>query len=117
MMPQCDFGRAQLAGNAVQYAAAQARAETAGGFAFRNDAFHHAIGILLDNAKWHVDSGEVFRQHVLRETRLFLIQIYRDEFKPRLAHAPADYAGYRARRSYPCRPRDTPLPGPPPRSY
>ena len=61
--------------------AAKARTKTAGRLSLRDDPFHHAIGVLLDDAKWHVDCRKVPRQHLFRETGLLLVQIHGDQLE------------------------------------
>ena len=81
MMAECDFGRAELARNAIQRTAAQSRAERAHRPTFRNDALDDAVRILLDDAKGNAAFAQVARQHVRGEARLFLIEIDSDDIE------------------------------------
>src|SRR4051812_33674306 len=81
MMAERDLRRAELAGGAIERAAAQARAERAHGLALRHDALHHGIGVLLDDAEGHAARLQILRQHVPGESRLLLVEVHRDELE------------------------------------
>jgi len=79
VVTQRDLGRAQFGGHAVKHAAAQTRAQTAGGLAFRNQALNDGVGVFFDDAVFNADAFQVSRQHMRRKTGLLLIQIDRDD--------------------------------------
>ena len=79
MMPQRNLGGAQFAGDAIQYAAAQARTERASGLAFGNQALDDGVGVLFLDVKGHTNFCEVLRQHIGRKSRLLLVEIDRHD--------------------------------------
>ena len=81
MMAERDAGRAELAGDAVQHAAPEPRAQRAHRAAFGNHALDDAVGVLLDDVKRHAARREVARQHVGGEARLLLVEVDRDQFE------------------------------------
>ncbi|MCY1540157.1 hypothetical protein D9M68_757780 [compost metagenome] len=76
MVTEGHLGRADLVGVGVQRAAAQARAQRAGGLAFRDLLLHHRVGVLLDDVVRHADGLQVGRQHVLGEAGLLLVHVH-----------------------------------------
>ncbi|MNP52598.1 hypothetical protein D3C76_1470000 [compost metagenome] len=74
-MAEGNLGRAELGGGTIQNAATQTRAERAGGFPFRDLLFNDAVGVLFDNFVLNAQLLQVFRQDMLREARLLLIQV------------------------------------------
>ena len=81
VVTQRDFGDLQLVGHAVQNAPAQAAAQAAHGFAFRNHLLHDAVGVLRFDVKRHAHLLQVLRQDVVRKTGLLLVQVDRDQLK------------------------------------
>ena len=81
MVAQRDAGGADLLGIAVENAAAQARAERAGGFAFRRQLLNYGISVLLQDLEDHAEILQVFRQHVPGKARLFLVEVYGNDFE------------------------------------
>ncbi len=81
MMAERDLGCAQFGGDPVQDAAPQARAQRAGGLAFRNQALDDAVGILVFDMVGDTQLVQVGRQDMVGEIRLFLIQVYRDDLE------------------------------------
>ena len=79
VVAQGDFGCAQFRSGAVKNAAAQTGAERAGGFTFRNFFFNDAVGIFFNNLIFHAQLLKIFRQNMLREARLFLIEVDRHQ--------------------------------------
>ena len=77
MVTQGHLGRADLIGKGIQRAATQARAQRAGGLAFRDLLLDHRIGVLLDDVIRHTDGLQIGRQHVLWEAGLLLVHIHR----------------------------------------
>ena len=77
MMAEGDFCRAQLGGRAVEDPATQARAEGAGGFPFRDLLFDDTVGVLFDNLVLNPQLFQIFRQNMLGEARLFLVEVDR----------------------------------------
>ena len=78
MVAERDLVAAQFVGDAVQDAAAQARAQRAGGLAFRDQALDDAVGILVFDVVIDAQFLQVGRQDVGREVRLLLVQVDRD---------------------------------------
>ena len=81
MMSQRDPRYSIVAGKIVQRAASHARAQTAGRAPLRNDAFHHAVGVLLDYVEWNIEPGGILGKNVFREIGLFLIQVHGEQLK------------------------------------
>ena len=81
MVAEGDLGRAELAGDAVEHAAAQARAQRAGGLALGNHALHHRVGVLILDVEGHAQFLEVGGQHFGRKTRLLLVEVHGDELE------------------------------------
>ena len=81
MMAERDLGRAELAGDAVQHAAAQPRAQRAHRRAFGDHALDDAVGVLLGDAERHAAAVEIARQHVGGKARLLLVEVDRDELE------------------------------------
>ncbi|MNM84990.1 hypothetical protein D3C81_970950 [compost metagenome] len=81
MVAERHLGRADLVGVGVQRAAAQTRAQRAGGLAFRDLLLHHRVGVLLDDVVLHADGFQVLRQHVLGEAGLLLVHVHRDDLE------------------------------------
>jgi len=79
MMAEGDLGRPELGGGTVEDTATQARAQRAGGFPFRDLLFDDAVGILFDNLVFHAQLLKIRRQNMLREPRLFLIEVHRHQ--------------------------------------
>ncbi|MNZ79357.1 hypothetical protein D3C78_979580 [compost metagenome] len=80
-MPQGHLGRADLVGEGVQGAATQARAQRAGGLAFRDQLLDHRVGVFLDDVVLDAQALEVGRQYVLGEARLLLVHVHRDDLE------------------------------------
>lgn len=76
VMTERNFCRTQLCRSTVQNATAQTRAERAGGFALRDLLFYDTVGIFFDDFVLNAQFIEIFRQNMLRETRLFLVKVY-----------------------------------------
>src|SRR5579859_536963 len=68
VMAERDLRRADLLCRPVQRAATQPRAERAHRLAFRNDALHHRVRVLLDDAERHAAAFEISRQYFGRES-------------------------------------------------
>jgi hypothetical protein len=66
---------AELVGDAVQDAAAQARAQRARGFAFRDQALDDAVRILVFDVVIDAELVEVCRQDSGRKIRLRLVEV------------------------------------------
>jgi len=81
VMPERDLGDAMLGRETVQRTAAQARAEPAHRLALRDDAFHHRVGVLLDDAERDPERLQIPGQHIGGKPRLLLVQIHRDELE------------------------------------
>ena len=79
VMAERDLGRAELARHAVQDAAAQPRAQPAGGLAFGDQALDDAVGVLLLDVERNAELLQVVGQHVLRKARLLLVEVDRDD--------------------------------------
>ncbi len=70
-----DLGRPQLARHAVENAASQPRAQSAGGLALGDDGLDDGIGVLLLDVKGHAAALEIVGQHLLREAGLLLVEV------------------------------------------
>ena len=82
-----DFAAAFLNSNVVENSPPQARAQRAGRFALLQCSFDNGVGVFLNNAKWNFVDSQIFRKHVRREARLFLIEVYSQQFEAdRCAH-------------------------------
>ena len=81
VMAERDFGAAFFDGHIVQNASAQPRTNRTVSFAFGNQTFDDRIRIAFDNAIWHSQAFQIFRQHVRGKVRLFLVQIDRQQFE------------------------------------
>jgi hypothetical protein len=81
MVSERNLGNAVLGRVTVQRAAPHPRAQAAHGLALGDHALDDAVGILLDDMKWHTQRSQIVRQHVLRKPRLLLIEIDRDQFE------------------------------------
>src|SRR5436853_92956 len=81
VMTERDLGRAELAGNTVQRPASQPRAERAHRLALGDDALHHRVGVLLDNAIRYAAAFEILRKHLRWKPRLLLVHIYRNHLE------------------------------------
>ena len=81
MVAQGNFGRANLLGKAVERAPAQPRAQATGRVAFRNDAAHNAVGVLLQYVEGHAQRFQIVGQHVLGITGLLLVKGHSHNFK------------------------------------
>ena len=79
VMSERDLRCTELARDAIQNAATQARAQRAHRAARRNDAFDDAVGVLFSDPERHAAFGEISRQHVGRKARLLLVEIDRDD--------------------------------------
>src|SRR3990167_6751407 len=79
MVAQGDPGGAELARQAVEHAAAQARAQRTHGFAFGNQALDHRIGILRRDQEFDAQRLQVIGQDMRRIARMLLIEIDRDK--------------------------------------
>ena len=75
MMTERDLRGAKLAGNAVQRAATQPRAQRAHRCTFGDQPLDDTVGVLLDDAERHAAALEIAWQHVGGEARLFLIKV------------------------------------------
>ena len=78
-MTKRDFGYAVLPRPAIERAAPQPRTQATHRPALRDHAFDDRVGILLDDVERYAERSEVVGQNVLRKSRLFLIEIHRDE--------------------------------------
>jgi hypothetical protein len=76
MMAERDLRRAQFARHAIQDAAAQPRAQRAGGLALGHEALDDAVRILILDVKRNIELRQIFRQHVLRKARLLLVEVH-----------------------------------------
>ncbi|MNM66710.1 hypothetical protein D3C81_782070 [compost metagenome] len=76
MVTEGHLGRADFIGEGVERAATQARAQRAGGLAFRDQFLDHRVSVFLDDVVLDPQFLEVGRQHVLRETRLLLVHVH-----------------------------------------
>jgi hypothetical protein len=81
VVPQGHLGRANLVGEGVQRAAAQARAQRAGGLALWNQLLDHRVGVFLDDMVLDAQCLQVGRQHVLGEARLLLVHVHGDDLE------------------------------------
>ncbi len=79
MVAERNLGRAHLARDAIEDAAAQPRAQPAHRFAFRDNALHHGIGILHLDAVGNAERVEVIGQNPLGIPGVPLIQVDGDE--------------------------------------
>ena len=79
MVAQGDLGGADLLGEAVEGAAAQPRAERAGGLALRRLLLDHRVGVALEDMVLDADGLEVLGQHLLGETGLLLVEVDRHQ--------------------------------------
>lgn len=75
VMTQRNFGGAQLRRGPVQNATTQTRAESRW-FALRDLLFYDTVGVFFDDFVLNAQLIEIFRQDMLRETRLFLVKVY-----------------------------------------
>ena len=80
-MTKRHLGRADLVGEGIERAAAQARAQRAGGLAFRDLLLDHRVGVLLDDVILDADGLQVVWQHVLGKAGLLLVHVHRDDFE------------------------------------
>ena len=74
-----DLGRAQLAGHAVQDAAAQPRAQAAHRLALGDQALDDRVGVLLLDVEGHAARAQVLGQHVLGKAGLLLVEVDGDD--------------------------------------
>src|SRR5262245_51259530 len=81
MMAESDLVTFLFYGGIVKNAPSQARAESARCLPFRHDRFDERISITLNYLEWNVEPRQVFRQHLLREPRLLLVEVYRQQVK------------------------------------
>lgn len=81
MVTEGHLGRADLVGEGVQRATAQARAQRAGGLAFRDLLLDHRVGVLLDDVVLDADRLQVLRQDMLGKTGLLLVHVHRDDLE------------------------------------
>src|SRR4029079_13809583 len=79
MMAERDLRRADLARDAIQYAAAKPRAQRAHRRAVGNHALDDAVRVLLDDAEVDAAAREIARQHVGREAGLLLVEVDGDD--------------------------------------
>ena len=79
MMAEGNLGGAKFGGGTVENAATQARAQRAGGFPFRDLLFDDAVGVLFNNLIFNAQLLKIRRQNMLREPRLFLVEIHRHQ--------------------------------------
>ena len=79
MVAERDLGRAYLARDPIEDAAAQPRAQPAHRLAVGDDALHHGIGILHLDAVGNADRLEVVGQYPLGVPGVALVQVDRDE--------------------------------------
>src|SRR5262249_25519010 len=75
VMAERDLRRAKLAGDAIEHAAPEPRAQRAHRGAVGDDALHDAIGVLRLDPERHPARREVAWQHVGREARLLLVEV------------------------------------------
>src|SRR5262245_17738762 len=81
MMAEGDLVALLLHRSIVKNAAAQARAQSAGGLSFRNNRFDDRVGIAFNYLEWNPQARKIFRENVLGESRLLLVEIHRQEIK------------------------------------
>ncbi|MNS35225.1 hypothetical protein D3C72_673750 [compost metagenome] len=81
VVPQGHFGRADFISEGVQRAATQARAQRAGGLAFRDQFLDHRVGVFLDDVVLDAQIFQIGRQHMLGESRLLLVHVHRDDLE------------------------------------
>ena len=81
VVAQRDLGRADLRRDAIDRAAAQARAQRAQGAAVGNDALDDAVGVLLDDAERDAARFEVAGEHVGGKAGLLLVEVHRDHLE------------------------------------
>ena len=79
VVAQRDLVGAQLAGDPVQDAAAQPRAQAAHRVALGNHALDHRVGVLVLDVEVDAAALQVGRQHLGREARLLLVEVDRDD--------------------------------------
>ena len=79
MVAERDLGRAELARDAIEHAAAQARAEAAHRPAFGDEALDDRVGVLLDDPVVDAEPGQVLGQHLGRKARLLLVEVDGDD--------------------------------------
>src|SRR5437667_318586 len=62
--------------------ASQPRAERAHRLALGDDALHHRVGVLLDDAIRYAAAFEILRKHLRWKPRLLLVHVHRHEIEP-----------------------------------
>ena len=80
-MTQGHLGAADLLGKAIECPTAQARTETAVGFTLRDFTSDNAVGVFVEDMLFDIELIQILGQYMLREARLFLIQIHRHQLK------------------------------------
>ena len=70
-----NLGGTQLGSGAVKDTAAQTRTQGAGGFALGDLVLDDAVGVLLNDLVFHPQTFQIGWQDMLREARLFLIEV------------------------------------------
>ncbi len=78
-----DLGRAELARDAIERAATQARAQAAHRLAFGDQSLDDRVRVLLDDAEVDAARRQVLGQHVRREARLLLVEVDGDDREAR----------------------------------
>ncbi len=81
MVAERNFGGAELIGNAIENAAAQARAKPAHRLAGLDDARDDRVRVLGDDVVADPEVGQVGRQHVRRKPGLLLVEIDGDQLE------------------------------------
>src|SRR5882672_7747468 len=79
MVAEGDLRAAEPLRGAVEDAAAQARADRAGGLSLRDQPLHHAVGVLAEHQHLGSGAAEVELQLAGRESWMPLIEIARDQ--------------------------------------
>jgi len=79
MVAERDLGRAHFACDAIENAAAQARAEAAHRAAFGNEALDDRVRVLFDDPEVDAEPGQVLGKHLGREARLLLVEVDGDD--------------------------------------
>ncbi len=81
MVAERDLGGAELARHAVEDAAAQPRAQRAGGLALGHQPLDDAVGVLVLDVERHADPRQVLGQDVLGKARLLLVEVDGDDLE------------------------------------
>jgi hypothetical protein len=81
MVAEGDLRRAELVRHAVEHAPAQPRAQAAHRLSLGDHALHDAVGVLHLDVERHAQRVQVVGQHVLRKSRMPLVEVHRDDLE------------------------------------